>query len=280
MTDSASVRDGADTDTSAMAAIAGEGILLAGGMRAILLQVAHPAVGRGVAEHSNFTDRPMDRLRATMTYVYCMAFGSRAEKRAIRSQVNAVHRHINGPGYDAFDPELQLWVAATLYDTALTLYERWIRPLDDEMAEIIYRQYRVLGTALQMREEQWPADRAAFRAYWNDMIPRLEVTDAARAVCRDLFHPPSVPMPVRATMPLNRLVTAALLPAPIREAYNIEWNARRQRRFNRFSNSVSLVYPLVPRAIRQFPRIWYMRDMRRRLARQPARCSRPSMNEE
>ncbi|HET6726334.1 MAG TPA: oxygenase MpaB family protein [Gammaproteobacteria bacterium] len=251
-----------------MAAIAGEGILLAGGMRAILLQVAHPAIGRGVAEHSNFTNRAMDRLRATMTYVYCMTFGSPDERRAVRDQVETVHRSINGPGYDARDPDLQLWVAATLYHTALMLYERWVCRLDDRRAEIIYRQYRILGAALQMREEQWPTDRAAFSNYWNAMLKRLEVTDAARAVCDDLFHPRQVPLWMRTAMPLNRLITAALLPAPIRDAYGIDWNDRRQRRFNRFSNTVRLVYPRVPVPLRQFPKIWYLHDMRRRLARQ------------
>jgi uncharacterized protein (DUF2236 family) len=257
----------AEIDTGAMAAVAGEGILLAGGMRAILLQVAHPAVGRGVAEHSNFTERAMDRLRATMTYVYCMTFGSPAEKRAIRDQVENVHRTINGRGYDARDPDLQLWVAATLYDSALMLYERWVERLDDATAEAVYRQYRVLGEALQMRAEQWPADRVAFRDYWNAMLERIEVTDAARGVCRDLFYPKRVPLWMRAAMPLNRLVTAGLLPPSIREAYGIEWNARRERRFNRFSNAVRLSYPLLPRSVRQFPKIWYLHDMRRRLAR-------------
>jgi uncharacterized protein (DUF2236 family) len=117
-----------------------------------------------------------------------------------------------------------------------------------------------------MREAQWPADRAAFRAYWNAMLARVRVTDAARAVCRDLFHPRRVPLWMRAAMPLNRLVTAGLLPAPIRDAYRIEWNARRERRFNRFSNSVRILYPWLPTPVRQFPKTWYLHDMRRRLA--------------
>jgi uncharacterized protein (DUF2236 family) len=255
-------------DTGAMAEIAGEGILLAGGARAILLQVAHPSVGRGVAEHSNFSERVMDRLRATLSYVYCMAFGSGEEKRAIAARIDAVHRQINGPGYDACDPDLQLWVAATLYDTALLLYKRWIGPLDDAAAEMIYRQYRVLGTALQMPDELWPADRSEFYAYWNNMLDnRLEVTDAAREICRDLLYPRRIPLSLRAAMPLNRFVTAALLPARIRDAYGIEWNPWRERQFCRFSHLVRAVYPRVPAVIRQLPKTWYLWDMRCRLAR-------------
>lgn len=92
-----------------------EAILLAGGAVAILLQVAEPGVGKGVDNHSNFDYRPMDRLRTTMTYVYCMAFGSREEKKTVTEMVHHAHASVRGDGYSADDPELQLWVAATLY---------------------------------------------------------------------------------------------------------------------------------------------------------------------
>ena len=55
-----------------LADIGAEGVLLAGAGRAILLQIANPAVGHGVAEHSNFVARPFDRFRATLTYVYAV----------------------------------------------------------------------------------------------------------------------------------------------------------------------------------------------------------------
>lgn len=96
-----------------------EGILLAGGAVAILLQVANRGVGQGVNEHSNFAYRPVDRLRTTMTYVYCMAYGTPAEKKAIVETVHRAHIPVHGPGYDANDPELQLWVAATLVSKAI-----------------------------------------------------------------------------------------------------------------------------------------------------------------
>lgn len=265
MSDDAS-SDPIDMDTSAMAGIAAEGILLAGGMCAILLQVAHPAVARGVAGHSNFTWRAMDRLRATMTYVYCMAFGKPEERRIIRDHVNRVHRGINGAGYNALDPDLQLWVAATLYHTSRMLYEDWVGHLDRDTAQAAYHQYRVLGVVLQMRDDQWPVDEAAFRSYWDGMLDRLQVTDSARSVCHDLFHPRRLPAWMHAAMPLNRLITAGLLPARLREAYGIEWNARRARRFGALSTATRAIYPHLPRPIRQLPKTWYLRDMRRRLS--------------
>lgn len=252
-------------ETTAMAMIAREGALLAGGTRAILLQVAHPGVGRGVSDHSDFTHRVVDRLRATLTYIYCLAFGSPEEKQVICERVTAVHRKVNGPGYTALNPELQLWVAATLYDTATRLYDRWLGPLDDATAAAAYRQYRILGTALQMPEDLWPANPSAFNGYWNHMLDVIEVTDGTRAICQDLFYPKHIPLWLRVGMPLNRLVTAGLLPPRIREAYGLEWDARRQRRFDLFSATVRAVYPHVPVSIRQLPKTYCLRDMRRRM---------------
>lgn len=119
-----------------------EAILLAGGATAILLQVAEPSVGKGVDAHSNFAYRPMDRLRTTMTYVYCMAFGSRSEKEAVIHMVHRAHSVVKGPDYSADDPELQLWVAATLYAVGIELYQQMFGTMAKEDAEAIFENTR------------------------------------------------------------------------------------------------------------------------------------------
>src|SRR5437764_1004027 len=181
--------DVTDAETVDMRRVVREGALLAGAGRAILLQVAQPGVGRGVAEHSDFRYRQVDRLRTTLTYVYCMTFGTPEERSRISRIVTAVHRRVRGPGYSALDPELQLWVAATLYDTAVMLYEQWFGVFDETTADAVYQQYRVLGTGLQVTPEMWPASRAAFREYWDHMIATIEVGDRSRQVCQDLLYP-------------------------------------------------------------------------------------------
>jgi uncharacterized protein (DUF2236 family) len=252
-----------------MQRIGREGALLAGGARAILLQVAHPAVGRGVARHSDFTVRPLERLRATLTYVYCVTYGTPEEIEAVVGMVTGAHRKVAGEGYRASDPELQLWVAATLYDTALLVYEQLFGPLDAGEAEKVYQQYAVLGTALQVPPDAWPTDRAAFRAYWHHMIGTLQVSADAQAVARDLLHPSNPPLGLRATMPLNRFLTAAWLPDRIRQDYGIRWDEAQQRRYELLMKLGATVYPRLPVPLREFPKTWYLRDMRRRLSTQP-----------
>jgi uncharacterized protein (DUF2236 family) len=247
-----------------------EGLLLAGGARAILLQVAHPGVGRGVAEHSDFAYRPIDRLRTTLTYVYCMTYGSPDEIRQVSRMVNRVHARVRGPGYRATDPELQLWVAATLYETAALLYEEIFGAIEDEAAERIYREYAVLATSLQVPPEMWPADRAAFRRYWNHTIATVEVTDHARVVARDLLYPQRAPLAIRVAMPLNRLLTAAWLPPRLRDAFGVEWDEGRRRRYDRLMTVGRAVYPRLPIALREAPKRYYLHDMRKRLRRSRA----------
>jgi uncharacterized protein (DUF2236 family) len=249
-----------------MRRVAREGALLAGGARAILLQIAHPAVGRGVAEHSDFAGRPLDRLRATLTYVYCVTFGTPAEMEAVAAMVNAAHRKVTGAGYRASDPDLQLWVAATLYDTALLVYEELFGPLDAAVADRVYEQYAVLGTALQVPAELWPPDRAAFRTYWEHMLDTLEVSDDARRVARDLLSASQAPLILKAAMPLNRFLTAAWLPERIRGQYGIVWDEGQQRRYNQLMKLTRPAYRLLPVPLREVPKTYYLREMRRHLA--------------
>jgi len=256
-------------DNVEMRMVAREGVLLAGGARAILLQVAHPAVGRGVAEHSDFAYRPLDRLRSTLTYVYCVTFGTPAEIRAVATQVTAAHRPVTGTGYRASDPQLQLWVAATLYDTAVLLYEELFGPLAPDTADKVYEQYSVLGTALQVPAGLWPADRGAFGEYWNHMIETLEVSDDARRVARDLLSAEHAPLWLKAAMPLNRFLTAAWLPERMRAQYGLAWDSGAQRRYDLLRTVGAPAYRLVPVPIREAPKTWYLRDMRKRLSAAP-----------
>ena len=252
--------------------VAAEGILLAGGGRAILLQIANPAVGAGVARHSDFANRPLERFANTVTYAYATVFCSPDELAAVVERVNAAHRPVHSSPsevrYNAFDRDTQLWVAATLYQSAITVYEKVFGPLDDADAEEVYRRYSVLGTSLQVAAESWPPTRAEFQAYWNDALAQLDVTDEARRVASDLLHPRTAPPWLRAVMPLVRLVTAGLLTPQLRLAFVLPWSAKHQRRFDRVFAVAGFIYPRLPLRLRQLPKNRYLTTLRHSL---PAR---------
>jgi uncharacterized protein (DUF2236 family) len=248
--------------------IAGEAILLAAGGRAILLQIADPSVARGVAEHSDFASRPLDRLEGTLGYIYAVVFGSPADAARARRIVGRAHAPPaadgSAPAYSAYDPDLQLWVAATIYDSAIRMAELAYGPLPEEAADRVYRGYAVLGTALQVPEGRWPADRAAFRAYWDERIAALEPTADARRVARALLGGRAWPRALRPVMRVVALVTAGLLPPRIRTGSGMRWDARLQRRFDRVMRVLLAVNRVLPQAVRDAPRAVITRRYLRR----------------
>ena len=259
-----------------LADVAAEAVNVAGGGRALLLQIAHPAVGRGVVEHSDFATRVMDRLHATMTYVYASVYAAPEELATIRRAVNRAHVPVHadagatGPAYNAFDPELQLWVAATLYDTMIVMYERTFGALSDDDADRIYQEFAVVGTGLQLPRSLWPADRREFAVYWNASLARLRSTSETRRVAEQLLRPRGVPWWVRVLMPQARIVTIGLLPARVRTDFGFAWTARQQGRFERRMRWTARVYPRLPAALRHRPKELYLQRLRRMTADEAA----------
>lgn len=252
--------------------MAAEAVLIVGGGAAILLQIADERVGLGVAHHSEFASRPLDRLHATLRYVYVQVYGTPAEKRFVARSVNRAHVPVRAdaagdkPGYSAFDDELQLWVAATLYRTALDIHERIYGTLPELAAERVYRQYAVLGTGLGMPAALWPADRRAFARWWDDRSAELRVTADATRVAHDLLHPRVGPPWLMVAMPLARLMTTGLLEPSMRETFGLPWSAARERAFTTVMAATRLVWPRLPRGIRHLPAIRYLRSVRREMS--------------
>jgi uncharacterized protein (DUF2236 family) len=252
-----------------LANIGAESVLLVGAGRAILMQIANPAVGHGVAEHSNFAEYPLARLRATMTYVYAVVYGTEEQLAAARRRVNRAHAPVRrdtdsrSQGYSAFDAQSQLWVVATLYDTVVTVYEKIYGELDEETADRVYHDYARIGTTLQVPEELWPADRAAFAAYWDESLLMLEPDAVTLRVARDLLHPPGGPLWLRIIMPPARFITAGLLPDQLREGFGLPWSPRHRRHFDRTMRTVAMVYRPLPQRVRHWFKNYYLAQLER-----------------
>lgn len=248
-----------------------EGVLLLGGGAAILLQLADPRVALGVARHSGFRDRPLDRLLGTLDYVYAVGFGDDEIVAAAVRAVNARHVPVRGggaegrPAYSAFDPDAQRWVASTLLAVALQLHERLWGPLDTATADTIVRGYAPVGARLQAGRAGWPGSRAEFDAWWAERLAGLDVGAEARSVARTLLSGASaLPFGTAALLPLVRLLTAALLPPDLRRAYGFRWTAQAERVANAWLAGIAAVWPLLPRFIRHAPMHASLRRVRRR----------------
>jgi uncharacterized protein (DUF2236 family) len=242
-----------------------EPALMLGSGSAVMLQLAEWGVGKGVAEHSNTLARPLDRLRTTLSYVYVMGLGTEEEKRAVARMVNRAHVPIRGEGYSAYDPELQLWVAATLAEVGKQMYEKVYGPLDPDTAERLYREGWVYGTALQVREDMWPPTRAEFDEWWAKKEAGFRSDPQIRRYAAALLSTRDAKWFVKPVLPLMSVITRGNLSAHTREVLGFSWSARDQRRYDLLWRAVRIAYPRVPRVVRRLPARVAMAELRWRM---------------
>lgn len=239
-------------DDSAVRRINSESVLLLGGGRALLMQLAHPLVAAGVAEHSDFRVNPWSRLQRTLEATSTIVFGSRAAADRAAAGVRAVHERVVGPGYSANDPALLLWVHATLVDTAMRVYRRFIGSIAPADVAEYYEQSKTVAALLGCPVDAQPDSYDDFRAYVRSMLTTLEVSDVARALARDVLHP-QAPIVLAPALELGRQLTAGLLPPPLRRGYGLSWDAAREAALVAAGLSSRAVLPRLPAFARRVP---------------------------
>jgi uncharacterized protein (DUF2236 family) len=258
--------------------------LLAGNAN-VIMQLARLPVGHGVARSrvdSGRVDRhPLKRLRTTSAYLVISMLGSEQERAVMRREVGRVHAQVHSlPGdpvpYDAFDPELQLWVAACLYkgtEDVLRLLRGADRPPPQDRLEALYHHCGRFATTLQVPQEMWPSDRAAFLAYWQQGVRSIEMDELTREylqgiaqLCFLLAPLGRFGVPLRPLLaPLGRLLTLGYLPEEFRRELGLPWSARDQRRFDALIGACAALTRRLPGPLRRFPMNLYLADTRRRI---------------
>jgi uncharacterized protein (DUF2236 family) len=233
-----------------------ESVLLLGGGRALLMQVAHPLVAAGVADHSDFTANPFDRLWRTVDAALTVVFGDTEQCRAAVARVTAIHervRGVRGPvSYSALDRELLLWVHATLVDSSIAAYQAFVRPMPEYARERYYLEMRRMGSAFGVPEALHPPTYAAFRSYIDQTTAGLDIGDECRAVARQVLTPPAPPVLIPAG-PLAGLASVGLLPPAIRTGLGFRWNRRTQLAFDALAATLRAAIPLLPTRVRLWP---------------------------
>src|SRR5256714_14964530 len=174
-----------------------ESVVALAGTCAILMQFAHPRVAAGVREHSRYQADPVGRLRRPFDLTMAIVFGPRAVAMDAVRAINTRHRIVRGPGYSAMDPDLLLWVHATLVYAAIRGYRALVGPLSAADADRYYQDTKEIGVLLGVPREMYPASVQAFEAYLQRMIDdgELAVSAEAREMARAVLRPgfPGVP---------------------------------------------------------------------------------------
>jgi uncharacterized protein (DUF2236 family) len=246
-----------------------EVVLLAGWGRAILLQLAHPLVAQGVADHSGFARERwgrLGRLRRTLEAMLALTFGTAEETAAAAAAINRIHDRVHGnlaeqagvfgagAPYSAHDPALLAWVHATLVDTFLLTYERFVSPLTAAARDRYCREASAAAPLLGLSIHAFPATTAELSTYLERMLASGEicVTDTARGLAGEVLSP-GLPWPARPLVALARLTTLGLLPDPVRRAYGFGWTRPQERALSLLAAATRHGLPLVPPRLRVWP---------------------------
>ena len=243
----------------------------------VIMQLSAPPVGYGVLESpvdsGNVYKHPFKRARTTGTYLAAATVGTDKDREAIRRAVDTAHARVRSMpqspvSYNAFDPTLQLWVAACLYRYYIDQHEFLYGPLEDAAADAVYHDAKRLGTTLQVPEDMWPPDRVAFDEYWKRSLDELRIDPPVRRHLYGVASLAFLPWPLRMIGgPLNLFATTGFLGDEFRAHMQLSWTRSQQRRFEWLLTGLRLTDRIVPRQLWLFGYQMYLWDMRFRARR-------------
>lgn len=236
-----------------------ERIILLGGPTAAVLQVAHPKVARGVAEHSRFKSNAYARLTRTLEAIYAISFGNDAEVLRVANMVHKIHRRVQNTrgeagesaAYSALDDDLQMWVLATLVTGATFCYERFVGPLSDAEKEAYLHDMRIWGEFFGVRRDYGPQSWPEFKEYYHDMMngPVLGSDPICAEVIHHVVYPRRPRLFAAATRPLEYLVTE-MIPQPLLARLGLTSKPWTRAAWSATGRLLPHLYPLIPGLIR------------------------------
>jgi uncharacterized protein (DUF2236 family) len=223
-------------------------------LRALFMQVAHPIVAQGVAEHSDFRRKPFARAYATLKAQQKIVFGSCEESIEALLKIYARHTTVRGPGYQANDPSLLFWVYATLIDSMFFAYRTFLPDLSPADWERFYEEGKLFARLVGIEDENVPPRLDEFKTWMQTMLTseEISVSPVAREIGNSLTS-----MPIRMARLLNRFLVAGTLPPKLRQQFGLAWSPRRQRLFDSFSRTMRFTVARTPQFLHTLPTYWF-----------------------
>jgi uncharacterized protein (DUF2236 family) len=242
----------------------------------VAIQLALRPVGRGVVEstvHSGSVYRhPFKRFRTTVGYLDVAMRGNDQLRADYRHAVNGSHRPVrSGPDspvkYNAFNRDLQLWVASCIYYGYRDTMTRLHGQLSADEQELLLQASMRLATTLQVPAEMWHDNVAEFEAYWDDGLTRIEIDDETKRYLLGIIEAKILPAPLdRMSAPVMRFFNTGFLPAEVREALGLTWTDRQERKFNAILRFLGRMSRPLPPFVRRVPMNWMTLNIKARRA--------------
>jgi uncharacterized protein (DUF2236 family) len=235
---------------------------------ALVLQVAHPTVGIGVAEHSRYREDPWERLARTLDFTTALLYAEPAAAAAAARELRARHAGIrgtrpDGSRYHALEPAAFAWVWASLYEAIAAAHRHFGSPMPRDEEERFWIEWRRLGRLLGVRERDLPATLEGYGDYFDGIVyDVLEDNESVQGVLATLGQPACPPALRRlgpawklGTMPgahALRLATAGLLPHVLRERFGLGWTLPQELELRALGAATRAATLVVPERLRAF----------------------------
>ncbi len=245
-----------------------EWAMMLGGARALLMQAAHPLVATGIEEYSDEMRDPWGRLDYTMKAIWAVAFGDKKDADEAGAMVRDIHGQVKGAIdrqlgpfpegtlYSGEDPELLMWVHASIIDTTLTMFPLYISELSIDEQQRYYREMKIVAKIFGVPYSSQPKDIDDFAQYMIDNLAseKITVTKPAKDIAENVLNP-KLPwgLPLRAGPAWFgvRMATASMLPSRLRDEYGLDWDPIRAGLVHTSSALIkSLLLPVLPDFIR------------------------------
>ena len=210
--------------------VVGSPVSLVGGLRSLIIQSLHPLAMAGVAQHSDYRHRAIDRLRRTAHYVAATTFGDTATAHAAAAHVKRVHRKVRGVDpvtgkpYSAADPEIALWVHVVEWHSFLAAYRAYERNLPPEDQDRYLAEGARVAELLGVPRDSVPASVAETREYFESVRPQLCVSESARDAIDFVLRPPITRemLPLQVPLRVTAFAALGLVPPYLREMAGID----------------------------------------------------------
>lgn len=233
------------------------------GPAAAILQIAHPRIAQGVADHSDFSSDSLGRLKRTLQGTNRIAFGTREEALAMKARLQAVHGQVKGnvsegmrgqKGYSAFEPDLLMWVLATMVEAATQGYEQIYGELSPDRKQRFYLEMREFGEYFGLAASYGPEGYSEFTDYYQEMIDSDWL--GSHSLCTKLAQKIALPNDSRRVTGLGKAIyflTVETLPEPVRQRLGFQSTKTTRMKMRCLTCSLPFWFPLLPNQLRLYP---------------------------
>jgi uncharacterized protein (DUF2236 family) len=225
--------------------------IILGGIRALLLQIAHPSIAIGVAKYSAFEKDTIGRAHRTFLSMVQIWFGDLNIANNSARRLHIIHSMIRGQlvwetedeiiinPFCAADPDLLYWVLATIVDTTIQLFEATVRPLSTSEKDQFFEETKITAQLMGIPLKNYPSSLEDFNSRFLTYLENgtLYLGEDGKTITQSIFK---VPYPIRR---LQQILAEGFMPAQAKPLFNLRPSQTILRGIIRVTRGINWLLP-------------------------------------